>query len=134
MEKEIKEHNSIAHWFADNYADYKQNKLSESRTKKWKEFIEDDKYNKYFMSLDELWFINFEKLKKFVEEHKKRPSRKGLINGIINEDVKKLGAWLHSQLWQYKDKRGNIYNNEDIRKTWEEFLQDDFYGKYIKSD
>lgn len=132
MENKIKKHNYLAHWLSDQSADYKQNKLFENRTEKWKEFIEDDKYSKYFITTEEHWFLQFEKMKKFIINYKKRPPRSGLVDGEINEEIKILGGWLHSQLHNYKNKKCTVYNIKKIRKTWEEIVDDDLFAEYLK--
>lgn len=134
MENKIKKHNYLVHWVSDQSADYKQNKLSENRTKKWKEFIEDDKYSKYFITSEEHWFLQFEKMKKFIIKYKKRPPRSGLIDGVINEEIKTLGGWLHSQLFNYKNKKSTVYKIEEIRKAWEEISVDDLFAEYLKTE
>jgi hypothetical protein len=131
MVNNIKKNNYLAHWISDNNTDYKQNKLDEDRMKMWKEFIEDDKYYKYFMSSEELWYLKFEEMKKFIVKYNKRPPRSGLINNIKNDKIKNLGGWLHSQLCNYKCKKSTIYINDKIRQTWEKFIQDDFFGQYV---
>lgn len=134
MENKIKKHNYLVHWVSDQSADYKQNKLSENRTKKWKEFIENDKYSKYFITIEEHWFLQFEKMKKFIIKYKKRPPRSGLVDGEINKEIKTLGGWLHSQLHNYKNKKSTVYNIEEIRKAWEEISTDNLFAEYIKTE
>jgi hypothetical protein len=130
----IKKNNYLAHWISDQNTDYKQNKMAKNRNDKWKEFIENDKYNKYFMTPEEEWYLKFEKMKIFIKLNKKRPPRSGLKNGEVNEEVKNLGNWLHSQTSNYKNKKSTVYKNEKIRKAWKEVLEDDFFGKYLNSN
>ena len=42
--------------------------------KQWNEFIESEKYKKYFMSLENKWFNTFNLLKEFINTSKKRPT------------------------------------------------------------
>ena len=133
-EEQIKNNNYLVHWIADQYTDYKQQKLSEQRIQRWKEFIEDDKYVKYFYTNEQLWYISFEKVKKFIFDNHKRPPRSGKIDNIVYNDIKILGSWLHSQLCSYKTQCRIVYDNEEIRKVWENHLDDDFYGKYLSSE
>lgn len=83
------------------------------------------------MTLEEHWFFKFEKTKEFIKSNKKRPPRSGLVDGIIKDEVKNLGSWLHSQLCNYKSKKNIVYNNKEIRKTWKEVIEDDFFGKFL---
>lgn len=132
METIIKKNNYLAHWLSDQITDYNQNVMEENKTKKWKEFIEDEKYCKYFLMAEKQWFIKFEKMKNFIKLNNKRPPRSGLIDGQVNEEIKTLGNWLHTQLCNYKDKKRIVYTNEEIKKTWEKILKDDFFEKYLK--
>jgi len=99
--------------------------MEENRIKKWKEFIEDDKYSEYFMTTEEQWFIR---------SNNKRPPRSGLIDGYVDEEIKILCGWLHMQLSNYKAKKSTIHKNEEIRKIWENTMNDDFFGKCLKSE
>lgn len=108
--------------------------MEENRIKKWKEFIEDDKYSEYFMTTEEQWFIKFEKMKNFIRLNNKKPPISELIDGQVDEEIKTLGSWLHTQLCNYKYKKRIVYTNEKIKKNWEEAMKDDFFGKYLKSE
>ena len=134
MEINIKKNNYLAHWLSDQIRDYNQNKMTQSRTKKWKEFTEDDKYNKYFMTSDKQWFIKFEKMKEFIRLNNKKPPKSGIVDNQVDEEIKTLGGWLHMQLSNYKAKKSTIYKNEEIRKIWENTMNDDFFGKCLKSE
>ena len=46
----------------------------ESIRKKWEEFINDDKYKEYFLSNEEVWVNNLQKVKEFMDEKKSRPN------------------------------------------------------------
>jgi hypothetical protein len=71
-------------------------------------------------------------MKKFIIKYNKRPPRSGLIDGEVNGEIKSLGGWLHSQLCNYKTKKSTVYDIEKIRTSWEDILDDDFFGKYLK--
>lgn len=53
--------NYLVHWITEQNAEYRQNKMAKNRVEKWKEFIENNKYNKYFMTSEEEWYLKFEK-------------------------------------------------------------------------
>jgi superfamily II DNA or RNA helicase len=96
--------------------------------KKWNEFIEDDKYKKYFLSNEEEWFNNLEKVKLYINKNNKRPSS-------IDKDIKiqQIGYWIGHQLENYAKKQ-HIMSNEDIQKRWKEFIEDDKYKEYFISN
>ena len=91
----------------------------------WKEFTNDNKYKKYFISNKEDWNYNFKKMKDYIDENKKRPS-------TIDKDkeIYSLAIWLKNQIVNYK-KNDKIMKEPEIRKQWEEFINDDKYKKYF---
>ena len=93
---------------------------------KWKEFINDDKYKDYFISNEEIWLINLKKIKKYINENNKRPSRQDK-----NNDIKKLGNWISEQTKNYKIKI-QIMRNEEIYNKWKEFINDEKYKEYFQ--
>ena len=63
---------------------------------KWKEFIEDSKYNKYFLSNEEEWNTKLEEVKKYINENEKRPSHH---NKDININVTPIvNSWYSSSI------------------------------------
>jgi superfamily II DNA or RNA helicase len=95
---------------------------------KWKEFINEPQYNKYLMTNDERWHINFNNLKIFVYEHNKRPSSKSKII-----DEKRLADWTTSQVCKY-NKKNNIMKNISIQHLWYDFVTDIKYKQYFNQD
>jgi hypothetical protein len=71
------------------------------------------------------WYDNFESVKAFMSENKKKPSRSS-----ENEIEKKLGQWIYNHNRNYKEK---IYSMKDNAKCglWTEFLEE--YKEYFKS-
>ena len=53
---------------------------------KWTEFINDDKYNKYFLSEEQMWVDKLSILKKYIDDNNKYPS-----HGSKNIETRKLG-------------------------------------------
>ena len=47
-------------WILSQHNDYSQNKLNDIIKQKWENFINDDKYKKYFMSAEEKFNINLQ--------------------------------------------------------------------------
>jgi hypothetical protein len=63
-----------------------------------------------------IWKLNLEWVKKYINENKKRPTRK-------NKDEKKYGAWLTLQVQNYKKKK-EIMQHQNIRHLWEDFISE----------
>jgi len=93
---------------------------------KWTEFINDDKYKKYFQSNEEFWFEILEKIKKYINENNKKPS-----NSDKDSEIKKLNKWMYKQVKNYK-KKEQIMKNEIIYNKWSEFINDEKYKQYFK--
>jgi hypothetical protein len=89
--------------------------------KLWEEFINDNKYKKIFMSNEEIWNDNLNKVKLYMDENNKRP------------DDKYLNQWLQDQTTNYKNNK-YLMKNETIKKSWEEFINDDKYKIYFMSN
>ena len=95
--------------------------------KKWKEFVEDDKYKKYFISNQEEWENKLKEVKLYINNNNKRPS-----NSSKDNKIKHLAIWIRTQIKNYT-KNINIIKNEDIRKQWKEFIEDKKYSKYFNT-
>jgi len=91
----------------------------------WKKFIDDEKYKEYFMSNEDVWYDNLEKVKKFVDGENKRPS-----STSKNQNEKNLGTWIYNQSTNYK-KQTYIMKDEKIQKCWEQFIGDEKYKEYF---
>ena len=63
--------------------------------------------------------------KKFMNENGERPNQ-----GSKNKNEKKMSAWIYVQLRNYK-KNKFIMKKEEIRKSWEEFMNNDKYKAII---
>ena len=72
----------------------------------------------------DLWRFNLEKVKKRIDDKKKRPNRNSK-----DPEEKKEAKWLSNQNYNYKNKI-DIMSNENIRKKWEEFKEE--YGEFFK--
>jgi hypothetical protein len=69
-----------------------------------------------------IWKLNLEWVKQYIDENKKRPIKK-------NKDEKKYSAWITLQLQNYQNKK-EIMSNEIIRHLWEDFISE--YKTYFK--
>jgi len=119
-------------WVGSQLQNYKKNKniMKEEKIRKsWEDFMNDDKYKKYFLSNKEIWYNYLENTIKFMNKYNKRPH----ANGKKNKDEKKLGEWINNQLNNY-NKYIFIMKEEEIRKSWEKFVNDYNYKEYLLSN
>ena len=124
--KDIK---NLGQWISNQQINYaKQQKImkDDNIRNKWKQFIEDPKYKKYFLSNEQEWDINLVEVKKYIDDNKKRPSDK-------NKDIKNLGQWISNQQRNYA-KQQQIMKDDNIRKKWKQFIEDPKYSKYFLSN
>jgi hypothetical protein len=112
-----------------NYKNNKKIMLCKKIKKEWENFINNEKYTKYFMSNEEEWLYNLEKAIFYIDTNNKRPSS---YNGK-NEDVTKLGKWINNQQHNYKNNK-QIMLCEKIKKEWENFINNEKYAKYFMSN
>ena len=114
----------LAKWLSHQIDNYKKKTLSMKDTERykiWTQFLEE--YKEYFKkNNDENWFKNFEKLKKFIDENKRRPNPK---------KEGELGRWLCTQLHNYKNKT-QCMKDLERHKIWTQFLED--YKEYFNND
>ena len=112
-----------------NYNKKQENMKHELIYKKWTEFINDEKYNKYFIlrAMEEEFITNFNKVKIYIDKNNKRPSRNDKINKI-----KKLGEWIHTQILNFNKNECNM-KDENIYNKWTEFINSNKYKIYFQS-
>ena len=116
----------LAKWHnnqSNNYIKKIENMKNNNIYKKWTDF--NNKYGIYFISREDEWKLKFNNLKLYIDKYEKRPNKND-----VNKDIKNLGIWTVAQLQAYKSKI-YIMKEENIRKTWEEFINDDKYKKYF---
>ena len=89
----------------------------------WEEFVEN--YKEYFQTNNEVWINNLSKCKNHIDDNKKTPSKHDK-----NQEIKQLGYWLSTQKKNY-EKKEFIMKDEEIRKLWEEFIEN--YKEYFKT-
>ena len=123
--KEIK---SLGSWTCHQQSNYKKKLFimsSEEIYNKWTNFINDDKYKEYFLDNNIIWYNNLEKLKEYIDDNKKIPSRSNK-----NKEIKSLGIWIATQNQNYKNKT-KIMSSEYIYNKWTTFINDDKYKEYF---
>ena len=127
-----KNERKIGSWLSTQLRNYKK-KLYIMKDNKirnlWTKFINDDKYKEYFLSNEELWYDNLEKLKEFINIKNKRP----LYERSKNINERKIGKWLSHQLINYEIKI-RIMKDKKIRNLFEKFINDDRYKEYFLSN
>ena len=116
----------LAKWHnnqSNNYIKKIENMKNNNIYKKWTDF--NNKYRIYFISREDEWKLKFNNLKLYIDKYDKRPKKND-----VNKDIKNLGIWVCLQLKTYKSKI-YIMKDENIRKLWEDFLNNDKYKKYF---
>jgi hypothetical protein len=114
----------IGNWITLNLQKYRKNILNATRKQKISDLINDPKYSKNFITIKDLWFLRFEKLKKYIDDNYKTPTE--LVD-------KKLTIWLYKQKTCYIEKT-MLMKQSDIYDTWHLFVNDEKYKKYFKSN
>lgn len=117
----------IGEWLVDQQKKYKKNRYIMKNNdirllyEKFKE-----EYGEYFISKEEIWHDNLNKVKEYIHENNKVPSQN-------DKDIKieRLGEWLSNQSTNYKNKK-NILKNDEPRLVYEQFK--DEYSEYFISD
>ena len=111
-----------------NYKNKKQIMKDENIYNLWTNFINDDKYKKYFEDNFIIWIEKLGTVKKYIDENNKLPSTHDK-----NNEIKSLGSWINTQLYNYKNKI-NIMKEENIYNLWTEFINDSKYKKYFEDN
>jgi superfamily II DNA or RNA helicase len=116
---------SLKWWVSHQIDHYKKGNLTGIRKELWENFINDEKYKKYFIDNNiidnNIWKDGFEKLIKYIDDNDKLPTKK---------TDKYLANWLYHQTQFYKNKVGRLSNEENYDK-WTNFINDDKYKVYF---
>ena len=113
-------------WIRVQTGNYKYKKnimLNEIIVKLWENFIESDKYSKYFEKKDNVdeWNQHLIELKKFIDTENKLPTRNS--NQILQN-------WLNKQKHNFTHKT-QIMKEQKIRDIWLNFISISEYKKYF---
>jgi superfamily II DNA or RNA helicase len=112
--KDIKK---MGQWIVHQKKNYKEKKgiIQDNNIKHlWEEFV--NKYQSYFMTNEEIWKYNFDKVKQYIDENNKLPPYHKTSNKFIS-----LAKWISEQQQNFKHNE-RIMQDKSIRKQWEEFL------------
>jgi superfamily II DNA or RNA helicase len=118
----------LGNWIQAQNTNYKTKKHSMKDVEKynlWTQFLKD--YEEYLKSNDDIWYENFDEVKRFIDENNKRPS----TSKSKNDSEKQLGGWIQAQNTNYKNKKKSMKDVEKY-KLWTQFLKD--YEEYLKSN
>ena len=123
--------NKLSKWISHQQQSYKkQNRImsKEHIRKIWDDFLNSEKYKKYFLSNEEEWIENFNLVKKYIDDNRKKPTIRD-----NDEQIKKLGMWIQRQNSIF-NKQTEIMKNEKIRNMWSELVNSKQYMKYFLSN
>ncbi|AYV76193.1 MAG: DEAD/SNF2-like helicase [Terrestrivirus sp.] len=91
---------------------------------KWTELIND--YNEYFISNEQQWYNNLEKVKQYINDNKCLP-----LSNDKKSEIYKLKSWISTQQWNYINVQ-NIMKSNDMYTKWTEFVNE--YDEYMNSN
>jgi hypothetical protein len=94
----------------------------------WTKFINDPKYKEYLQSNEDIWKDYLSKVKKYMDDNKKRPYCLDK-----NKDIKTQGNWIHRQVANYS-KKEKIMRNTEIYDMWTKFINDPKYKEYFRKN
>jgi superfamily II DNA/RNA helicase len=106
---------------------------NEEIRKKWIEITKHPKYSKYLSSKNDLWILNLEEVKKYIDENNKRPVVDKKKNSV-NLHRSQLGEWINTQVTNYKNKLNIMKEYDEIYEQWKLFINDPKYSKYFLTD
>ena len=122
-----KEIQTLGHWLQSQKSNYKLKKYNMKDNNiyyKFKDFLETRQI--YFISNEDIWNNNLEKVIKYINENNKLPSR-------LDEDIeiKYLNKWIHHQKQKLKKQENNIQYDINFNK-FKNFIET--YKKYFRSN
>ena len=121
----------LGSWLSHQQTNYKKKEyimLNEEIYNRWTEFINDPQYKKYFMSNEEEWDNNLQKVINYIDRNNKRPSESDK-----NIDIRHLAQWIGTQQQKYK-KKEQIMTNKNIYEKWTNFINNKKYEIYFQSN
>jgi len=124
--------NKLSKWISHQQQNYKKQNRIMSREhirKMWDDFVNSEKYKKYFVNNEEeKWIENLNSVKKYIDDNGKKPS---IVDD--NEQIKKLSMWIQRQNSKF-NKQIEIMKNEKIRNMWNNLVNSKQYNKYFLSN
>jgi superfamily II DNA or RNA helicase len=123
--------NKLGNWICAQIQNAKQRKQimkNDDIYNLWVDFIEDNKYKKYFITNEEEWKLNLEQVKKYINDNNEKP-----IETNKNQYIRKMSRWITVQKRNY-ELNDKIMKNNEIYFLWNEFINDARYKKYFDLD
>ena len=121
------EEKCLGRWLSNQNTDYKtksKGMKDGNRFNLWMQFLEE--YKEYFISIDEKWFDNFDKLKAYINTNKKRPSQH-----VTDMNENFIATWFGTQQKHYKNKNAGM--KDEVRyNLWAQFLEE--YKQYFPTE
>ncbi len=114
----------LSHWIGNNVIQFSRKIYIMKNVKiydSWLDFTTCDKYKSYFLDNITIWENNFIKLNEYIDKNNKFPN-----DNDVDLSVKKLSAWLSTQIYNFKNKK-LIMKNEYIYTKWYNFTLTDKY-------
>ena len=102
------EEKKLGNWLVLQAQNYKNNKESlgiESNRIEWYKFITDEKYSKYFLTVEEKWHSNFNQVVEFIKKKGFKPKKSSKDSHEL-----KLADWLSHQLENKSSNKKSIKN------------------------
>ena len=100
----------LSGWLSTQKNNYNKNLMKKNIKNDWEKFVE--KYKEYFISCEEKWYINKNKLEDYIIKYNKLPSQH---NKNIN--IKQLSGWLYTQ----KNNYNKNLMKKNIKNDWSKF-------------
>ena len=129
-DKEIKR---LGDWICNQQKNYKnkkdimkEDKIYTEWTNFRNEYEEYQGYQGYFLSNEESWYNNLNKIKEYIDNNKKRPSKHDK-----DKEIKQLGCWIGNQQNNYKKREHNMKDNK-IYNEWNNFTNE--YKEYLDNN
>ena len=121
-------------WLDDQNKNYRNEKENSTVWKDpeckalWEDFINDERFNEYFMTYDEFWKYKLQKAKDFILKNKKIP------NQWESEDPeeKRWGNFLRHHNRNYRNEKYSVWSEPEIRASWEDFINDPRFKVYFE--
>jgi hypothetical protein len=96
----------------------------------WTDFMNDDKYKKFFLSSEEKWFSKLGMIKTYIDNHNMSPTKRDKCD----KNAKKLGTWIQVQKRNFKYNIDIMKTHPMVKKTWDNFVNSEKYRKYFLDD
>jgi len=130
-EDKNKDIQKLGRWLSHQTTNYKKRTRimkNEEIYNLWTEFINNPHYKEHFQSNEEYWEDQLEKVIKYIDDNKKKPT-----SNNKDKNIQQLGIWISTQITTYK-KRTCIMKNEPIYNKWTETINNPQYKNYFRSD